>query len=134
MKNEKGKGNKGNKGKDRAERLPASNKKLFWKTLRNKNKTWEDAMVAAGIDDDVATALIEHKAMFVSQLRQESEATATALPVESKKAFWKAMANDDKTFLEAQEIAGIDDDIVAACLALQLHDTILYPKTIDDIT
>ena len=58
---------------------------------------------------------------------------ARALPIETKRMFWKAMYEDGKTVGEAREIAGIDDIGVAAALVIQCYKQRIIPMEVDEI-
>ena len=71
--------------------------------------------------------------MTAAEIMVANNAAAIALPIETKKTFWRAMLHDHKNLGEAREIAGIVDSCVAAALVIQLHDIRHIPMAVEDI-
>ena len=73
------------------------------------------------------------KCKTVAQMKKENDDAARALPVETKKIFWKALMQDHKSVGESRKLAGIEDIMVAAALVFQLHVTVNFPMRLEDI-
>lgn len=71
--------------------------------------------------------------MTAAEINDANYEAALALPVETKKTFWRAMLHEHKNLGEAREIAGIVDSCVAAALVIQLHDIRHIPMAVEDI-
>lgn len=66
-----------------------------------------------------------------AQFKAEAKAAAEALPLETRREFWRLMREDGKTLGEAREAVGIDDIMVAAVLVIMCHERLEYNRPLD---
>lgn len=69
----------------------------------------------------------------VAQFKKEALDAVNNLSTETKQTFWRAMFEDGKNLGEAQEIAGIEDIMVAAELVIQCHKQCYIPVAVSDV-
>ena len=75
---------------------------------------------------------MELQKMIAETIEKDDEA-ARNLTTETKRTFWKALMEDEKSIGEARELAGIDDVAVAVALIIQCYKKQYIPMTVDEI-
>ena len=67
------------------------------------------------------------------EIKARDDEAARALPVETKRTFWKAFYEDGKSIGEARIAAGIEDVSIAVALIIQCYKQICIPIEVEEI-